>query len=174
MYEGRRDDNTSTEVTGEEIDKQWNLEPSHTFGEDREEGDGGGDDQNNEKGRNACSKMTVVIVTGCIESADNLGRIRGSQIDIAWVKIQCGRHVVLPRKQDFWNLGLERSNCLTMRAITAYINVGHPRGIARQTLPVPIKVFLDADASKTLLEMPRPTTSFLRFLFARSMPSAKV
>jgi hypothetical protein len=32
------------------------------------------------------------------------------------------------------------------RVITVYLKVGRPRGLARNSLPVPIKVFLEANA----------------------------
>lgn len=48
------------------------------------------------------------------------------------------------------------------------MKAGRPRGIPRETLPVPIKVFLEADAPRTLVEMSRPTTPFLRFSFVQS------
>jgi len=97
--EGRSDNYTSTKVSGEEVDNQGNLQPSHAFGQDWEEGDCGRDDQNDKKSRDSCSKMTVIIVSRCIEGADDLGRICGSQIDIAWVEIGRGRHGVRQRNK---------------------------------------------------------------------------
>ena len=49
VNEGCGDDDTSTEIPREEVDNQRNLEPSHTFGEDWKECDGGRHDQNDEQ-----------------------------------------------------------------------------------------------------------------------------
>ena len=99
--EGRSDNYTSTKVSGEEVDNQGNLQPSHTFGQDWEEGDCGRNDQNDKKSRYSCSKMTVVIVSRCIEGANDLGRICGSKIDIARVKVGRERHGVRQRNKTF-------------------------------------------------------------------------
>jgi hypothetical protein len=98
MDEGRSDDHTSTKVSREEVDDQRNLEPSHSFGKDRKEGDRGRDDQDDEKSRYACSKMAIVVVPGRVESADDLGGICSRQIDIVGVKVGRERHDVPQRK----------------------------------------------------------------------------
>jgi hypothetical protein len=98
MNEGRGNNDASTKVSREEIDNQWNLEPSHSFCEDREEGDGGGDDQDDEESRYTCTEMAIVIVPGRVESADDLSRICSRQIDIIRVKVGRERHDVPQRK----------------------------------------------------------------------------
>lgn len=98
MNKGRGNDDASTKVSREEIDDQWNLEPSHSFGKDWKEGDGSRDDQDDEKSRYACTEMAIVVIAGRIESAYDLGGICSRQIDIVRVKVGRERHDVPQRK----------------------------------------------------------------------------
>ena len=62
VYEGRGDDDTGAEVAGKEVDVEGDAESGNSFGDDGEEGRAGGDDRDDEEGRDTGAELAVVSV----------------------------------------------------------------------------------------------------------------
>ena len=62
MNERRRHNDSSSEIPGEEIGVMGDLPSGNTFGNDWEEGEGSGNKENDKDGRDASTKVAVVVI----------------------------------------------------------------------------------------------------------------
>ena len=69
------DDDPCSEIPGEEIDIERDVEARDSFGNHREERRGRGYYQDDEQGRDTGAEVAIVLIAGIIEKAD----------DVSWV-----------------------------------------------------------------------------------------
>ena len=82
MYESGSNDDASAEVAGEDVDVERDAESWGSFGDDGEEGGAGGNDHDNEKGRDSGAEMAVVCIGGGGDGADDIARVGGCEVDV--------------------------------------------------------------------------------------------
>ena len=78
---------SGSEIASKEVDDERNFEPSDTLCSDWEESNTGGNDQDDEESRDACTKLAIVLIARCCQSADDLSRVCGVQVHIGRIKV---------------------------------------------------------------------------------------
>lgn len=87
LDEGGCDDDTGTEVAGEEVDIDIDLEPFDASGDDREEGKEEGSQKDDEDGRDSSAEAAIVRILTCVQEADDIARVCGGQVDLVGVEV---------------------------------------------------------------------------------------
>lgn len=95
MDESRCDNNTGTELLGEEVDIERNAETRSSLSDHREECGNRGDDTDNKDGGDTRTELTIVVIAGGIDVADYLCWIGCCEVDIVrveghfgWVRVR--------------------------------------------------------------------------------------
>ena len=94
VNEGRRDDDAGTEVAGEQVDIARYSETRYAGGEDREEGQEGRRDEENEDGRDTGADAAIELVAAPIHVADDVSGVGRIEIDAVGIEGAIGSGIV--------------------------------------------------------------------------------